>query len=213
MPLITKIKAGNITNLSDARYFSTFTEWIGFCLDEAAPHHLDKVTAKEIMDWVTGPEKVGEFGNQPVEVINEWSQALMLETIQTATDLDASRLQPPVSRIIRRIDINEWVDADRLESILMAQSGVTTYFLLNFGELSWSDLQQHPHFYPAFLREMCENYPIMLQLAFSTKHVVETVHELTPLALNIAGGNELKTGLRSFEDIEPVIEQLEIDND
>lgn len=212
MSLLIKIKAGNIHNLSDARYFSTFAEWIGFNVDVSSPHGLTVKTAKELIGWLAGPKIVGEFGEQPIEVINEIAQALLLETIQTDIDLALNQLRPPISTIIRRIVWNEWIDADRLESILTATSGIA-YFLLDFSALEWENMQAHPSLNPTFLKELCTHYPIILQLPFSKNNVIEIVHFIQPLALNITGGKELKIGMRSFETIDPIIEALEVEGD
>jgi phosphoribosylanthranilate isomerase len=49
MALKTKVKAGNITNLSDARYCAGMgVDWLGFPADVVNPD-----TFKEITNWVT----------------------------------------------------------------------------------------------------------------------------------------------------------------
>jgi phosphoribosylanthranilate isomerase len=56
MSLKTKVKAGNITNLSDARYCAGMgVDWLSFPAEKVNP-----VKFKEITDWVTGPQFVLE---------------------------------------------------------------------------------------------------------------------------------------------------------
>ena len=58
MPLRTKVKVGNITNLSDARYCAGMgVDLLGF---PVGPGGLDPARYKEIIDWVSGPEFILE---------------------------------------------------------------------------------------------------------------------------------------------------------
>ncbi|MGB1241359.1 MAG: hypothetical protein ACPG49_02485 [Chitinophagales bacterium] len=214
MELITKIKASGINNLSDARYFSTFAEWIGFNFNPESSNYVSLDKAQEIIGWLAGPRIVAEFEKQEVEYINAVCKALKLDTIQTDLDLNFGELETVISTVIKRIVIDQYLDDSRLESILMANSGKVAYFVLDFTQMpySWQELQNHPHFSPGKLRDWCESYPIILHLPFTPENVVEIVEQTQPFALNLAGGTEDKVGLRAFDDIDPIVEQLEIED-
>lgn len=53
MPAIA-IKATHINNLTDARYFAVFAEWIGFKLANDDPQALSLDQCCELMGWVSG---------------------------------------------------------------------------------------------------------------------------------------------------------------
>ncbi|MFK7905250.1 MAG: hypothetical protein AB8B69_09005 [Chitinophagales bacterium] len=214
MELITKIKASGINNLSDARYFSTFAEWIGFNFDAESSNYMALEKAKEIIGWLAGPRIVGEFDKQNIEYINAVCTALKIDSIQTDLDLNFSLLSPVVSTVMKRIVVDGFLDSSRLESILMANSGKVAYFILDFTQApySWEELQNHPHFSPTQLKEWCEDYPIVLHLPFTPENVLEIVEQVQPFALNMAGGTEDKVGLRAFDDIDPLVELLEIED-
>jgi phosphoribosylanthranilate isomerase len=62
MPLKTLVKAGNITNLSDARYFAGMgVDLLGFSVVDGAPHYMEPTLYQEIRGWVTGPFMVAEI--------------------------------------------------------------------------------------------------------------------------------------------------------
>lgn len=214
MELITKIKASGINNLSDARYFSTFAEWIGFNFSLESSNYVALDKAQEIIGWLAGPRIVAEFEKQDVEYINAVCKALKIDTIQTDLDLDFGELDSIVSTVIKRIAVDSYLDDSRLESILMANNGKVAYFVLDFNQspYSWEELQNHAHFSPKQLKDWCENYPIILHLPFTPKNVVEIVEQTGPFALNMAGGTEDKVGLRAFDDIDPIVEQLEVED-
>ena len=57
MSLVTKVKAANITNLSDARYCAGMgVDWIGFPLSQVNPTVFSEITG-----WLSGPQWVVEF--------------------------------------------------------------------------------------------------------------------------------------------------------
>lgn len=70
--MLTKIvKAGSITNLTDARFFAAFdVDYIGFCFDPQSPDYISPQNALAIKGWITGPKIVAEFANQDVDNIN-----------------------------------------------------------------------------------------------------------------------------------------------
>ncbi len=63
-----KIKLGNVTNLSDARFAAAAgIDYMGFCFDPQSVSYIPPVKAKEIIDWTTGCFVVAEFGNQTMK--------------------------------------------------------------------------------------------------------------------------------------------------
>ncbi|MGB1205888.1 MAG: hypothetical protein ACPG5B_09590 [Chitinophagales bacterium] len=213
MQLHTKIKASHITNLSDARYFATFTEMMSFNFDKDSKNSVSTSLAKEMIGWITGPRIIGEFGNQKENYINEIANSLQISDIQTNINLNFAKLNPIISTIIQRIEINEFLDADRLEALLFSQNQGIAYFLLDFSAYTWEILQKHTHFSPAFLSDLCSEYPIILKMPFSADNVLAIVNTIQPFAIELSGGEEQKVGLRVFDDLDPIVEQLEIEEE
>jgi len=61
MALRAPVYAGNITNLSDARYFAGMgVQWLGFQIDPNQTSYLNPQKFREIVGWVTGPALVLE---------------------------------------------------------------------------------------------------------------------------------------------------------
>lgn len=58
-----KLKINDIDNLHDARYCSAVgIAYLGFELDPKGNHYIEPAKVKEMMDWLSGPIGVGEFG-------------------------------------------------------------------------------------------------------------------------------------------------------
>ncbi|PSJ76660.1 hypothetical protein C7N43_12475 [Sphingobacteriales bacterium UPWRP_1] len=212
MQLKVRVKVNSINNLSDARYFATFAEWAGFNFNPADPNCLPLATARQLMGWLSGPRMVGEFDDAPVEMINQTAEALNLDTIQTDVDLPVELLAPQISAVIRRVNIMPATLPQQLTALLEKNAAHTAWFLLNFtaAGLGWNDLQQHSLFTPAYLKSLCADYNILLQLPFTPQNILQVLAAIQPAGIALNSGQEIKTGIRSFDDVADMIELLEL---
>lgn len=211
MELKTKIKASNINNLSDARYFSTFAEWIGFNFNPANPNALNISVAKELIGWLAGPRIVGEFDTADITLINEACTALKIDIIQVDKAVEYKKLSPSITTIIQRVIVKDMASINKLPAQLDKIGKGVAYILLDFqtNKLTWENLQA----YIPVLQQLTKAYHILLHISCTPENVVNIVDTIQPFALNLSGGQELKIGLRAFDDIDPIIEQLEIEEE
>lgn len=206
-----KIKASGINNLSDARYFSTFAEWVGFCFDPASPRFVEVQKAKEIAQWLAGVRLVGEFGAQNEASINTIVRLLLLDTIETDLDLAYAQLDKFVSTIIRRIPISQHMsDAD--VAYIAHRNSYAAYILLDFmqHQLSWDNIiVGKAALTLPFIQQLCEERAVIIRPYNPTSADVIHMRQVVPLkVLDLVGGDEQTTGVRTFEDIEPLISDL-----
>jgi phosphoribosylanthranilate isomerase len=70
MALITKVKAGSVSSLSDARYFAGMgVDWLGFDVSPHSPHYVSPELYQSMAGWVTGPLRVMEINTVNTESI------------------------------------------------------------------------------------------------------------------------------------------------
>ncbi len=214
--LRTKIKAGPITNLTDARYFAAWeVAWLGFCLDPADDNYLPPREVLAIREWVDGPLIVGEFNIQAADEIAASIELLGLDAIQAGMFTDAITLKAlnnPVP-ILKEVVIEKTSSTDSLRRHLDEFQAVTSKFLLNFDKngISWSDLEKGRPFSLAFLHALCRQHEILLSIDLTATLAGTILSTLAPHGLSIRGGSEEKTGFKSFEELDDLLEALEID--
>ena len=210
--LRTKIKAGAITNLTDARYFAAWdVEWMGFCLDPGSTEYISLATVKAIKEWVEGPQVIGEFGLQTIEEIHSAISLL---------DLQAIQLHPfsPVTEIKAAIDIPIFQELvpeipQSLEALLIHcqkhQEDVDC-FVLNCSKnnVRWSEINESPYFNA--LKQICESYPVILDISSTPDELSIILDSLRLAGLNIKGGEEEKVGFKSFDEVDDIFESLEV---
>ncbi|MFN0276321.1 MAG: hypothetical protein ACKVPJ_11270 [Chitinophagales bacterium] len=78
-----KIKAGSITNLTDARFFASYgVDYIGFCFDPLSPNYISPQQALAIKGWLHNVKIVAEFANQDAENIQGMIDFLQPDVIE-----------------------------------------------------------------------------------------------------------------------------------
>ena len=80
MSLKTKVKVGNITNLSDARYCAGMgVDMLGFAIGKADGQGVGATKFKEITDWIAGPEFILELPEGAIIDISEKYNVSLIE--------------------------------------------------------------------------------------------------------------------------------------
>jgi len=185
--LKTKIIASSISNLTDARYFAAWgVEAIGFDLQEVSVMQVNA-----LKDWVSGPKIIGQFSSfQEFESIKDVADNLMLDVIQ----LDA--LAP-----------KEWSFSKPVYREVILENGMT-------GDFENSIIKsENPNFsiddHLDVLKEFCVQSNCYLDLNLNVgdlRKILDTVH---PAGIVLRGGAEEKVGLKSFDELDEIMEFLD----
>jgi len=214
--LKTKVKASQISNLTDARYFAAwYSKWLGFCCDTSSPDYVTPELLHAIRDWVEGPQIVGEFGAQDAKYIREAVDFLKLDAVQVGFFYDQSKLEDLKDLTLIRevvIDPNEVID---IPTMLEAMSPYVQCFILEFGKnnISWTAIQEGAIASHALdvntLKELCKKHSILLSINVKGEEVNKVLETIQPYGLNVFGGEEEKVGFKSFDELDEIFEALE----
>ena len=209
-----KVKAGSITNLTDARYFAAReVEWLGFRIGRG-PGMIGPVETKAIAGWVDGVRIVGEFGLAAADEIWSVHEGIGFDAVQVGMFMQAEE----VSRlkdlpVIKEVIVDENLPQSDLLDHLNTFAPLCDSFLLDFsaGPYTWDDLQQGRPWSVEALKEVLNIHPVILHLDCRAPQIEEMLGQLSPYALSLKGGEEEKTGIRSFDDLDEILDVLEID--
>ena len=211
--LKTRIKASQISNLTDARYFAAWhVEWLGFDLDLASPNYCSPTQVQAIKGWVEGPKMIGEFGLQSPEDILTAVDLLDLDGVQIAPFSSASEIKAKVEvPIIKRLVPDSGEEVQELYDQIKVDAPHVEAFLLNLDKagISWSMIKTGQSIPLSSLASWCQEFPIILSLNFQAEEVDEILEQVRPYGLNLIGGEEEKVGFKSFDDLDEVFELLE----
>ena len=193
MALKTKVKVGSITNLSDARYCAGMgVDLLGFSV--SAPDGISLEKFKEINGWITGPELVIEIDSP------ENADELIEQFVGNHVEVEASLLSSLPSlkgrSLIVRVDLSDWKNTST--QLLPFKDSIQYLIVKNVLDSSIKTL-----------KEAAQIYSLLLE--FDGKAELEDLLDLPMSGLALKGGNELKPGLKEYDQISSVLEKLEAD--
>jgi phosphoribosylanthranilate isomerase len=205
MSLITPVLVRGINNLSDARYCAGMgAEYLTFRLDPALPGHLQPELVQELSGWVAGVQLVGEFDTLPVEQINALAHSCRLDYVMLHRRRPAEELAGlavPALKLIKWIPDMLYEDVEK--RFRDQQHSVAGFVLATVPE-QLSTMQRTQ------LIQQARTYKLWLGTDFAPPSSIrEFVEQVQPAGLVLEGGEEIKTGLRDFTELEAIFEQLE----
>ncbi len=212
--LKTRIKASQIANLTDARYFAAWgVEWLGFNLEVGTENYIHPTEMKAIKEWVEGPKMVGEFSSQSGEEIVEYVNLLELDAIQIGPFID-----PQTIKLQNKIPVFKEVVLEKSSAALDLKSALekdwmhVDFFVLNFDKngLTWPMIQSNEFLSIELIKTLCSTYNIILSIELSSNHLEEILEKIKPYGIDLKGGEEEMVGVKSFDELDDIFESLEV---
>ncbi|MGW8123192.1 phosphoribosylanthranilate isomerase [Roseivirga echinicomitans] len=195
MALKTFVKVSGINNLSDARYCAGMeVNQLGFEIEFEATNYTDVQKFKEISEWLSGVEFVGEIS----------SENFAIEALIKGYQLDAIQVEN-IDQINEALDTGLAVSflAHDLASVKSAweKSGKSlAYVLLDDSEVDRAELLV-----------LANKIPVVLASGFDAESAVELAKSNLK-GIAIQGGNEIRPGYKDFDEMADILEALEIDD-
>ena len=200
-----KIKLGNITNLSDARFAAAAgIDYMGFCFDTENENYISPVKAKQIIDWTSGSFIVAEFGNQSLEEILTITEILNIDVLELKNNIEAIQLADFQKPIIKKIDTS-YLNFSELNEILQAYSKHVDAFHL------YSSKHELPN--QIDLKDVCARHKIIWGYPTAINNLNEILSSYKPFAINLIGSAEEKTGLKDFDELNELLETIGFNED
>ena len=193
MALRTFVKVSGVNNLSDARYCAGMgVDQLGFNIEVSHENYTDPQAFKEISDWLSGVEFVGEIESES-SVIEDEIKGYALQAIQVAH----------TSQISHAVKTG-------LPVIFKCES-------FNEANLVWQEAQAHLSYIlvetePDFDSSEKIEFPIVLQSTFSASAIDNVLQAMEPKGIALVGGNEIRPGYNDFDSLADTLEALEVDD-
>lgn len=209
-----KIKASDITSLTDARYFAAKeVEWLCFNFTEGVASYIEPMKARAMIEWVEGVKIVGEFEHASADEINFYTEGWGLGLVQLGflTPIETIQNVKNVA-IIKEFIVEEFTNPDFLKKELAIFAPYVAAFQLSFdkGGLSWEDLKSPSAMLTLDdLREIANEFNIILSINLELD-TLDEVLEMNFYGLDIKGGEEERVGVKSFDELDEILEALEV---
>ena len=192
--LITKVKAGSVSSLSDARFFAGMgVDWLGFDVNPTSESFVSVDLYKSLVGWVSGPKRVIEIPKQLDansisklidDYLPEWIEAELSEIKNFNYDL------PILAR-------------EQLENLNINKITSSVKYLIletNDNIFKHADL----------LKDIARQTPILLSVSPGRKDIKKILDELPVAGIALRGSKEMQTGIKVY-DYSELLESLEME--
>ncbi len=197
MALKTLVKVGKISNLSDARYCSGMSvDMLGFSVVAGQSHYVSPELYKEIRGWFSGPAIVAEaYGLQKGEDLSYILQHYAPDFIELAVE-DLLKIHSPYSTFILSSTFEE----------LTTQGSLLAPFRNQISKIIIPASTENKA-----IDEIARSYKVLLQVDSTTSiHTLLSNPSVNGIVLQ--GSMEEKPGLKNYDSLSIILEQLEILN-
>lgn len=212
--LKTKVFAGSITNLTDARYFAAQgVEWLSFNLQEGAETFIEPRALSAIRAWVDGVQVVGEFDLTVANNIQQQIAQYELNAVQLGmvTPLETALILESTVPLIKEIVVEPTTTAQELKTLFETWQPLVQFFVLNFtkNNMTWAMLHDNKPLSVHGLTKLCDDFLIVLSIDLEPEVVFDMLNALHLYGIHVKGGVEEKVGYKSFEALDTIFESLE----
>ncbi len=191
MSLKTVVKAGSITNLSDARYCAGMgVEIVGFPVGQSNPLALDPSRIKEIAGWLSGVKVALELNEADFD---EAGLRALLESIPP----DYLQVPHPIVGQVREIT--------SLPLLIVAETLIPEVpegdYVVYTGTLRGEPLVSY-----------CKlNNVILAGGEINADNILDLLEQVKPYGIELKGGTEISPGLKDFDELSEILELLEVE--
>lgn len=210
-----KIKASDITNLTDARYFAAKeVEWLCFNFNEQEESYIDPMKARAMFEWVQGPQILGVFGSHITsEEINFYTEGWGLQAVQVDSEASINTIKSIRNvPIIKDIAIQDLKDGSNIRQHLELFKPYVEAFQFSFDKshISWEQLKGTSEaFNLQVLKDLAQKFNIILSIDMDI-NILDEILDINFYGLNIKGGEEERVGVKSFDELDEILDALEV---
>ena len=206
MALSTFVKIDGVTNLSDARYCAgMYVDVLGFNLEESSQKFLNPTQYEEITGWVSGLEFAAEFETEEADIIQ-----LKLEKYPNITWIQHQRLDTLLKlkdtgkNLIFQADIAELAHIENQVAEKLQSEGVYLLLKADHEKLNKDELTT--------ISILAKSIQVILGSGISAFNVKKLVDDLGLFGISLEGGEEIKPGLKDFDELADILEELEVED-
>jgi phosphoribosylanthranilate isomerase len=203
MALKTFVKINAVTNLSDARYCAGMAvDLLGFSLNPESSKFVHPDQFREITGWIAGPEFVAEFsssGNPNIQTILKDYPGVSWIEFDRIEDLES--LEGRGFGLIYKMDLEEVRRMEESVAEILTAAGIYFHVTSTEEHLNEDDLMA--------IRKLSEKCKVILGSGITPANVNDFLENLGITGIALSGGDEIKPGLKDFDELSEILEALE----
>ena len=197
MALKTHVLISSVNNLSDARYCAGMhVDFIGFGFETTDANYIAKDTFKELTEWLSGVDFVGEFAKYETQDVKMTLQDYGTKYVQIRNKDQVRQLQLDGFTVLLTIDITDWLSIDVKPDFLVVES--------HHEQLS----EEEKH----LITKLSKEHKVFIGAGVTDKNVESILEETKAYGIALQGGNEIRPGYKDYDALADILETLEVDD-
>ncbi|GGF39409.1 phosphoribosylanthranilate isomerase [Echinicola rosea] len=205
MALKTFVKISTVNNLSDARYCAgMYVNLMGFNLEQENKDYMAPEKYQELTEWLSGLDYVGEFeASHPDSILETAKNYKGLSYLQVNEEAFLQMLINTSYKLILKQEIKSLGDLEDLAAKAQTYQENGVLLLLESGNLEFNDDASN------LVKEIAEKCEVLLGFGLEADTVENLVKDTGVKGIAIKGGDEIKPGLKDFDELADILEALE----
>ena len=196
-----KVKICGLTRLHDARTAAAAgADFLGFIQHEGSPRYVAPDVAKEIIEWVRGPEPVGVFVNKTADEVNETCARVGFTLAQLhghETPETCAAVEVPV---IKAVQVTHDASSEQVRAVVAPYLDVVDFVLLDTHHTSlWGGTGESFNWRVA--RELAAEVDLFLAGGISAANVAEAIQTMQPYAADLSSSVESAPGVKDLDQL------------
>lgn len=198
---MTKAKICGITRLDDARYAAgAGADFLGFIQHPESPRYIAPARAKEIIDWLHGPEPVGVFVNEDADTVNRVCAEAGFTVAQLHGHEPPEVVEAVEVPVIKAFRVQHDASSEQIRALMLDYQGVADYFLLDTHHTSlWGGTGES--FNWRLARQLAAEFPLFLAGGIRAENVREAIETMRPFAVDLSSSVEMEPGVKDFDKL------------
>lgn len=208
-----KVKAGRLSNLTDARFFNAQgVDWLGFSMDVLDENSISLKDLKEIRQWLFEPKIVLECGphqdrGEMIYLANE----IHAEAVHVGLDHPILQEDHFIYPIMVTVGFDD-LQHVRLRRALEKQENIEALIVQQpEAGFDWKTFSDHPAGRRRAIEGWRRKYDVLIDLPFEADWLLQALELFNPTGIHLSGTREEKPGLSRVDYYAGLLELLEVD--
>lgn len=198
---MTRIKLSGVCRLEDARFAAAMgADYLAFDQRPGSPRAVSSAHAREIVDWVVGPQPVGMFADDQPEKVVAACEAAGFRLAQLdghESPAECARVEAAGIPVIKSFTVLHDASAEQMRVLMGPYAGAARYVRLETDRTSlWGGEGESVSWRLA--RELADEFDLFLAGAVSAENVLDALR-MRPFALDLGASVEEGPGVMDFD--------------
>ena len=181
-----------------------YVNQLGFQLEEISEDFVSIEKFKEITDWISGVEFVGEFTHShPENILKIIQNYPKISFIEISEETYLPLLVNTGYGLILKVKIKSLEDIQQLISKSASFETFGVSILLD------SDEKSVPQDWQEAIKTLAEACEVLIGFGLNSTHVNEIISNTGIKGIVLKGGKEIKPGLKDFDELADILEVIE----